>query len=62
MKAKRFNRKLALNKKTIANLNFNEMSVVFGGGLTDDCTTDCTQQESICPHLCPPTVKSMPDC
>lgn len=31
MKAKRFNKKLHLNKKTVANLNHNEMTVVYGG-------------------------------
>ena|GEM_PF-732395 len=62
MKTKKFNRKLALNKKTIANLNFNEMNVVLGGELTDNCTTDCTQLKSVCPHLCPPPDKSIGTC
>jgi natural product precursor len=35
MKTKRFNKKLALNKKTIANLDLSEMNVV-KGGFTDD--------------------------
>lgn len=36
MKSKKFNRKLMLNKKTVANLNTNEMNGVLGGGGQDD--------------------------
>ena len=38
MKKKSFNKKLVLHKRTIANLNENEMtSVKGGGGRTHDC-------------------------
>ena len=38
MKAKRFNKKLALNKKTIADLSIDEMNVVHGGETVPICT------------------------
>lgn len=43
MKNKPFNKKLVLNKKTIAHLNIIQLSNVKGGGLSepDTCNTDC---------------------
>ncbi len=40
MKTKRFEKKLVLNKNTIAHLNLDEMNVV-QGGLTLTCATLC---------------------
>lgn len=47
MKAKKFNKKLALNKKTIANLKQDEMGDALGGGSQKICSV------SFCPE-CPP--------
>ena len=50
MKLKKFDKKLKLNKTTIANLNNGEMKAVYGVGLFSDddptcpityCATDC---------------------
>jgi len=38
MKIKNFNKKLVFNKKTVADLRFQEMDDVKGGGLTDPFT------------------------
>jgi len=51
MKTKRFGKKLALGKRTIANLDANVMMQIKGMG-TDFCTATC---ESICPDQCPET-------
>jgi len=53
MKAKKFTKKLVLNKKTIGDLNEDTMTKVFGGA-----TVDCTWPPykfgppSICPTTC----------
>ena len=41
MKTKRLSKKLRLNKKTVSNLNVNEMKSVKGGGIMSDIT-GCT--------------------
>jgi hypothetical protein len=55
MKPKKFNKKLALNKKTIANLNNREMAVAIGGitqSITftrcETCRRDCTKTCDTC--------------
>jgi natural product precursor len=46
MKTKKFNKKLALNKQTISNINNDEMNVLRGGDSID----------TLCPvKTCPPT-------
>jgi hypothetical protein len=57
MKIKKFNKKLSLNKKTIANLSNDEMSDVQGGGTGDSfefcivTVPDTTCMDSICPRV-----------
>jgi len=46
MKTKKFNKRLALNKRTIANLEKNAMGNIHGGGETDACTDECTLPQS----------------
>jgi len=41
MKTKKLDKKLVLNKKTIADLFDNEMKNVYGGASLDTCWTDC---------------------
>ena len=41
MKTKKLEKKLVLNKKTIADLINNEMKKVHGGVSVDTCWTDC---------------------
>jgi hypothetical protein len=53
MKLKKFSKKLKLNKKTIINLNINEMSKVYGGvskPITEctGCFTYCGQGGAMC--------------
>lgn len=61
MSKKRFNRKLALNKKTVANLNNFTMGRVLGGALTDETCTCPQSCEIVClpttqvHNTCPPT-------
>lgn len=52
MKTKKFNKTLALNKMTIANLGDGEMNRIQGGVSTDfqSCDSYCA---SICPVKCP---------
>ena len=56
MKAKKFNKKLVLNKMTVANLNNDEKGMVLGGGteplqcLPESAYSDCA---SICINKCP---------
>lgn len=53
MKTKKVNKVLALNKRTMANLNNNELRQAFGGvDHTDACRTN---EYSVCPQLCPDT-------
>ena len=59
MKTKQFNKKLSLNKKTVANLNNGDMNAVQGGQslVKDTCsldtgggfTCDITRCASVCP-------------
>jgi natural product precursor len=56
MKPKKLNKKLALNKKTVANLDDKEMTVIQGGGFTDDTCGSCYEHTFCwgCPTLiCP---------
>jgi len=65
MKTKKIGKKLALNKKTMANLNNNEMDVVHGGCV--DGTTSCPTSPYKCESIefcivtigygCTPTVE-----
>ena len=45
MKAKMIDQKLVLNKKTVANLNGDDMDVVRGGGAV-------TKKATLCPMTC----------
>lgn len=64
MKIKNFNKRLALNKNTIVNLNNDEMNGVHGGGplslnpicITLSCDTNCSLVSSC------PTVTLDPSC
>jgi hypothetical protein len=68
MKTKKLSKKLALNKKTVANLENNEMGVVYGGCVagTTSCPTSPYKCESIVmcivtiDHGCTPTVELCP--
>ena len=50
MKSKRFNKKMVLNKKTVANLNNGEMREVNGGNQI--CPDKITYQAGSCPTVC----------
>lgn len=68
MKPQKFNKKLTLNKKTISNLQNEEMRAVYAGGTTgtpicwkscdgtcftcDPCTDNCTLSDSVNPMVC----------
>jgi len=52
MKTKTFNKKLVLNKSTVADLGSGRMNKVKGGSPTNDCTT---QAGHICEDTCNPT-------
>lgn len=52
MKAKKFNGKLVLKKKTIVNLNGSEMENVQGGS-TESCMCAFTYQKSYCSAVGP---------
>ncbi len=52
MKTKKFNKKLVLNKKTIADLNHLQMNDVRAGEDTDGCTQTCPRQCSEPPEAC----------
>lgn len=54
MKTKKLNKKLMLNKKTLVNLNAQELFRVHGGGDTETrtCPTMCN---TYCPERCPDT-------
>jgi hypothetical protein len=61
MKTKTFSKKLELNKKTISNLDNNEMDAVHGGtGETfAGFTCNLTNCASVCP-TCIPTIMTCP--
>jgi natural product precursor len=59
MKTKKLNKKLMLNKNTVANLDNHDMGRAYGG-VTDTCTTMCTQEQSKCPEKCPLTDTTVP--
>lgn len=46
-----FNKKLSLNKRTVANLNVRELRAVKGGALTYAPGTTCNMNET-CPDTC----------
>jgi natural product precursor len=48
MKTKKFDKKLALGKKTVANLNLKEMKVLKGGGFTDGELVTCFETCPTC--------------
>jgi hypothetical protein len=59
MKAKKFNKKLSFNKQTVSNLNFNQMSDIYGGADTEGltvcetrCATNCIRTCSACVMTC----------
>lgn len=62
MKKKQFERKLTMNKQTIANLSKEKLNALRGGIVTFDCETDgpiCTQyiqcqptEQASCPLTC----------
>lgn len=66
MKKEKFNKKLHLNKKTVANLNYSEMNDVYGGGdapakpepisllgsCDPGCTDDCCTQGTSAGGFC----------
>jgi len=55
MKTKNFSKKLFLTKKTIVNLNQQEMEIVLGGVISEDtiCRTVCvTKCASNCISIC----------
>ena len=56
MRSKKSEKKLTLNKATVADLNRDEMSAVFGGGDTS-CETICTGLSCLDGGL--PTLKSI---
>lgn len=62
MKTKTLNKKLRLNKKTIANLGKNAMGNINGGDLTNPCTEPETCINPCLPHttppICPPTIRN----
>jgi hypothetical protein len=52
MKTKKFNKRLALNKKTIADLNNSQMDAVYGGDLGSKPFTVCCPTELTCFNSC----------
>jgi hypothetical protein len=61
MKTKKFNKRLGLNKKTIANLDKSDMNMVYGGVWPDtkvlticitNCMTDCACYPTVRPSKC----------
>ncbi len=53
MKIKKFNKRLSLNKKTIADLNNKEMKNLHGGGPVSELTDCPSCRATVC---CPPTL------
>ena len=59
MKTKQFNKKLALNKRTVANLNIRSMQKLRGGADTDEtCTVELTCYTCVTckPLICDPSL------
>jgi hypothetical protein len=56
MKKKPFEKKLVLNKKTIAHLGNNEQDTAKGGAPTGSCQSHCwcTLTDQMCGATCPP--------
>lgn len=54
MKTKKFDKKLALNKKTIADLSNGEMGKIQGGNSGNSCPECQAYTESICLSQCTP--------
>lgn len=60
MKSKAFNKKLSLNKKTVANLNDKEMQVIYGGDTAEPsicitrCVSNCACTITRCSVCCIP--------
>jgi bacteriocin-like protein len=60
MKTKTFNKKLSLNKKTVANLNDKEMQGIYGGETVEKtvcitrCVSDCLCTMTRCSICCVP--------
>jgi hypothetical protein len=52
MKTKNFQRKLVLNKKTVVNLNNNEMGVVYGGCDLSYLSCSTLPAKCTCTELC----------
>jgi hypothetical protein len=50
MKSKNFNKRLVLNKETVANVTFDEMRAVHAG---EEVTHDCSEPGKICPYSLP---------
>ena len=55
MKTKKINTKLVLNKKTVANLGFDEMDVLRGGAISP-----CTRVDQTCERACLTDVTCFP--
>ncbi len=51
MKTKRFNKKLDLNKKTIVNLDYNEMAIANGGGENPFTNHTCRTNDPLCTDI-----------
>lgn len=49
MKAKKFNKKLGLNKSTVVNLNNSDLRKVYGGNVTELQETRCATGCILCP-------------
>jgi natural product precursor len=60
MKTRKLNKKLMLNKNTVANLDNHDMGLALGGAETDTCTCACTDEQSICLEKCPLTDTTVP--
>jgi hypothetical protein len=56
MKTKRLSKKLRLNKKTVSNLNVNEMKSVKGGGIMSDITGCISCMSISCLFICEDTI------
>jgi natural product precursor len=55
MKTKRIEKKFALHKRTIANLNQDEMKAILGGG---EHTCHSCESACVCPTIIPPQKSS----
>jgi hypothetical protein len=52
MKTKKFNKRLALNKKTIADLNDSQKDAVYGGDLASKLFSACCPTAHTCFNSC----------